>query len=316
MDLLQTLGEIGLGSRLKRISDLLMKETQLLYKNQNIDFDPYLFPTFNTIIKLKKTTNTEIRELLHITQPAVTQNLNKLLKQELIELKIDEFDKRKKWMTLSNKGEKLFNQLQPIWKILDKTVKQYTVFKADSLLEHLNYFEESIKNGNFMETIQEHIKSELEIKIVPHEKKYAPFFYDLNIEWLETFFYVEEFDKEVLSKPQQYIVDLGGHIFYAKQGNDILGTVALMKESEKSFELTKMAVAPNQRGKKIGQQLMQYCIDFAKENNFEKLFLYSNTKLENAIYIYRKFGFIEIPVEKDSPYDRSDIKMEFPINSN
>ncbi len=316
MDLLQTLGEIGLGSRLKRISDLLMKETQLLYKSQNIDFDPYLFPAFNTIIKLKKTTNTEIRDLLHITQPAVTQSLNKLFKNEWITLKIDEQDKRKKWITLSSKGEALYSVLQPLWNILDKTVKQYTVFPADSLLEHLNYFEEKIKNGDFMKTIQEQIKTELEINIVTHQEEYASPFYDLNIEWLETYFYVEEFDKEVLSKPQQYIIDPGGHIFYAKQGDEILGTVALMKENEKSFELTKMAVAPNQRGKKIGQKLMQYCIDFAKENNFDRLFLYSNTKLENAIYIYRKFGFIEIPVEKDSPYDRSNIKMEFPINSN
>ncbi len=309
MDLLQTLGEIGLGSRLKRISDLLMKETQLLYRNQNIDFDPYLFPAFNTIIKLKKTTNTEIRELLHISQPAVTQILNKLFKKELIKLKIDELDKRKKWITLSSKGETLYSEIQPLWNILDKTVKKYTVFPADSLLEHLNYFEEKIKNGDFMKTIQEQIKTELEISIVAHKKEYAPAFYDLNIEWLQTYFYVEEFDKEVLSKPQQYIIEPGGHIFYAIQGDEILGTVALMKDNEKSFELTKMAVAPNQRDKKIGQKLMQYSIDFAKENNFDKLFLYSNTKLENAIYIYRKFGFIEIPVEKDSPYDRSDIKM-------
>jgi len=313
MDLLQTLGEIGLGSRLKRISDLLMKEIQLLYKSQNIDFDPYLFPTFNTILKLKKTTNTEIRELLLITQPAVTQSLNKLFKNELIKLKIDEQDKRKKWITLSNKGENLFTELQPLWKILDKTVKQYTVFPADSLLEHLNYFEEKIKNGDFMKTIEEQIKTELEINVFAHKEEYAPAFYDLNIEWLQTYFYVEEFDKEVLSKPQQYIIDPGGHIFYAKQGDAILGTVALMKENEKSFELTKMAVAPNQRGKKIGQKLMQYCIDFAKENNFDRLFLYSNTKLENAIYIYRKYGFIEVPVEKDSPYNRSNIKMELLI---
>lgn len=309
MDLLQTLGEIGLGSRLKRISDLLMKETQLLYKNQNIDFDPYLFPAFNSIIKLKKTTNTEIRELLHISQPAVTQILNKLFKKELIKLKIDEQDKRKKWITLSSKGETLYSEIQPLWNILDKTVKQYTVFPADSLLEHLNYFEEKIKNGEFMKTIEAQIKTELEISIVAHKEEYAPAFYDLNIEWLQTYFYVEEFDKEVLSKAQQYIIEPGGHIFYAIQGGEILGTVALMKENEKSFELTKMAVAPNQRGKKIGQKLMQYCIDFARENDFDKLFLYSNTKLENAIYIYRKFGFIEIPVEKDSPYNRSDIKM-------
>lgn len=153
----------------------------------------------------------------------------------------------------------------------------------------------------------------MSLKIVPFQKKYSQAFYELNIEWLETFFYVEEFDKEVLSKPEKYIISPGGHIFFAIENDIVLGTVALMKETAKSFELTKMAVLPKQRGKKIGQQLMQYCIDFAEENNFDQLFLYSNTKLENAIYIYRKYGFIEIPVEKDSPYKRGNIKMVLQI---
>ena len=153
----------------------------------------------------------------------------------------------------------------------------------------------------------------MSIKIVPFQKQYAQAFYNLNIEWLETFFYVEEFDKEVLGKPEKYIINPGGHIFFALENDTVIGTVALMMESDKSFELTKMAVLPNQRGKKIGQQLMQYCIYFAKENNFQNLFLYSNTILKNAIYIYRKYGFIEIPVEPDSPYKRSNIKMELLI---
>ncbi len=151
------------------------------------------------------------------------------------------------------------------------------------------------------------------IKIIPFQKQYAQAFYDLNIEWLETFFYVEDFDKEVLSNPDKYIIQPGGHIFFAIENDTVLGTVALIKESDKSFELTKMAVLPNQRGKKIGQQLMQYCIGFAIENKFDNLFLYSNTLLENAIYIYRKYGFIEIPVEPDSPYKRSNIKMRLQI---
>jgi GNAT superfamily N-acetyltransferase len=74
-----------------------------------------------------------------------------------------------------------------------------------------------------------------------------------------------------------------------------------------------MAVLPHQRGQKIGQQLLQYCIDFAKANSFKSLILYSATKLENAIYIYKKFGFIELELEKDSPYKRSDIKMELTL---
>jgi predicted GNAT family N-acyltransferase len=151
------------------------------------------------------------------------------------------------------------------------------------------------------------------IKIKPYQEKYAPSFYELNIEWLESFFYVEDYDKEVLGNPNKYIIKPGGHIFFALDNEEVIGTVALMPISETVFELTKMAVAPNQRGKKIGQQLMQHCIDFSKENNLDKLIIYSSRKLENAIYIYRKYGFIEIPVEGNCHYERCDIKMELQI---
>ncbi len=155
----------------------------------------------------------------------------------------------------------------------------------------------------------------MSLEIIPFDKKYSNRFYDLNIEWLKTYFYVEPFDEEVLSKPENYIINKGGYIFFAKLENEIVGTVALMPlKNEEGFELTKMAVSPNHRGHKIGQQLMQYCIEFAKTEKFKRLLLYSNTILENAIYIYRKFGFIEIPVEENSPYKRSNIKMEYPIN--
>jgi len=49
---------------------------------------------------------------------------------------------------------------------------------------------------------------------------------------------------------------------------------------------------------------------FAKEKPITTLILYSNRILENAIYIYRKFGFKEIPLEGENPYDRADIKMK------
>jgi len=151
----------------------------------------------------------------------------------------------------------------------------------------------------------------MEINIISFDRKYEKDFYNLNIEWLKTFFYIEPFDKEVLSKPQDYIINKGGFIFFAKHDDVIVGTVALMPTQDKTIlELTKMAVSPKHRGLKIGQLLMQHCIKYSKQNHFKSLILYSNTKLENAIYIYRKYGFIEIPVEINSPYKRSNIKME------
>jgi len=151
----------------------------------------------------------------------------------------------------------------------------------------------------------------MNIDIINFEKQYTKDFYDLNVEWLKTFFYVEPFDEDVLSNPEKYIIDRGGHIFFARLNKQVVGTVALMPLGKNGlFELTKMAVSTNHRGYKIGQKLMQYCIVYAKSLGLPKLILYSNTKLENAIYIYRKYGFIEVAVESNSPYKRSDIKME------
>ncbi|WP_431134411.1 GNAT family N-acetyltransferase [Psychroserpens mesophilus] len=151
-------------------------------------------------------------------------------------------------------------------------------------------------------------------EIIPFDNQYSKDFYELNIEWLKTYFYVEPFDEEVLSKPKVYIIDKGGHIFFVKRDDFIIGTVALMPTpNPKVLELTKMAVQPNLRGQNIGQHLLQYCIDFAKSIQLDALILYSATKLENAIYIYRKFGFIELKLEQNSPYKRSDIKMELKL---
>ena len=147
-----------------------------------------------------------------------------------------------------------------------------------------------------------------EVKIVPFKEEYTNQFRDLNIEWLEKYFFVEAHDREVLENPQTYIIDNGGYIFFALFEGEVAGTVALINEPE-GYELSKMAVLPKFQGKKIGQHLMQYCIEFAREKGWKELLLYSNTILENAIYIYRKYGFKEVAMEKDKPYERGNIKM-------
>lgn len=152
------------------------------------------------------------------------------------------------------------------------------------------------------------------MQIVSYQEKYAAQFKALNIEWLETYFYVEPYDLKVLSNPDTYIISKGGHIFFVLLDDAVVGTVALMPMKEPLvFELTKMAVDTTLRGKGIGQQLMQSCIDFAKAKKLDKLVLYSNTILENAIYIYKKWGFVEVPLEATSNYERANIKMELII---
>ena len=153
----------------------------------------------------------------------------------------------------------------------------------------------------------------MNFEIISFQPEYAREFKDLNLDWLNKFFWVEPHDEEVLGNPEEFIIKPGGNIFFAKEEDTIIGTVALMKIEDKVFELTKMAVTPRAQGKKIGQKLMEHTLKFAKEQGWETLIIYSNRKLENAIYIYKKCGFEEIPIEQNNPYSRGDIKMKLEL---
>ena len=150
----------------------------------------------------------------------------------------------------------------------------------------------------------------MEINIINFQDNFEKDFFDLNIEWLEYFFQVEEYDYEVLSNSKKYIINKGGKIFFAESAGNIIGTVALMPTKNKLvFELTKMAVKPEYRNKGIGKKLLKKCIDYSKSNSYSSIILYSNKKLNNAIHLYRNFGFKEIKIEEKSPYLRANIKM-------
>jgi N-acetylglutamate synthase-like GNAT family acetyltransferase len=147
------------------------------------------------------------------------------------------------------------------------------------------------------------------IEIVDYKNEYAVYFHDLNKAWLEKYFVVEPIDKEMLSNPKHFFIDKGGFIFFAKLEEEIVGTFALIKESDTVYELSKMAVDEKYQGKKIGNAMLEYCIAKAKELGAVKVILFSNTILEPAIHLYRKYGFTEVPVG-NSEYKRSNIKME------
>jgi ribosomal protein S18 acetylase RimI-like enzyme len=151
------------------------------------------------------------------------------------------------------------------------------------------------------------------ITVIPFEEKYAGDFKQLNIEWLQQFFIIEAYDEYQLSHPMQEIIHKGGYIFLAKDEEKIIGTVALMKETDRSFELTKMSVTKDSQGRGVSKLLMDACVRLGKEKQWDRLFLYSNTVLVPAIQLYRRYGFTDIPLEMNSHYSRTNIKMELKL---
>jgi ribosomal protein S18 acetylase RimI-like enzyme len=146
-------------------------------------------------------------------------------------------------------------------------------------------------------------------KIIEYTDEHKQAFRLLNIKWLDHYNLTESHDLQILDDPRGTILDRGGVIYLAQSDNRIVGSAALMKEHDGEYELAKMAVATDYRGKGISKLLLEKCIGKATELKASKITLFSNHQLKAAIGLYEHYGFRHVPVV-DSPFATADVKME------
>ena len=150
------------------------------------------------------------------------------------------------------------------------------------------------------------------IEIIDYSDEFKDSFKRLNYEWIEKFFVVEQTDEYILTNPVESIIKKGGFIYFAKFNNGIIGTIALIKVDNSTYEIAKMAVTEVYQNQGIGKMLMNIAIKKAKDLNLERIILYSNTNLATAVNMYFKYGFRVIP-KSDFHNNRANIKMEMII---
>ncbi len=135
-------------------------------------------------------------------------------------------------------------------------------------------------------------------------------FRDINLEWIERFFAVEQKDRDVLGDPQKYILDPGGAILLACDGDEVLGVVALMVMDGGSVELAKMGVRPSAQGRGAGRMLVAAAIVHARAMGKSRVYIETNSKLGPALKLYREAGFQPLKQPQPSPYARADVQLE------
>lgn len=148
------------------------------------------------------------------------------------------------------------------------------------------------------------------MRIVPFAPHLAPAFTALNRAWIERLFTLEAADLKVLNDPQAAILDRGGQIFFALDGETPVGTAAAIRVSRGRYELAKMAVDPGHQGAGLGFRLGQAVINWVRLEGAQTLFLVTNSSLGGAIRLYQRLGFLHAPLPPGSEYARADVYME------
>ncbi len=149
------------------------------------------------------------------------------------------------------------------------------------------------------------------MNIETYKPEYKEAFIAMNLAWIEEMFQVEDEDRMVLGSIEERLAN-GGEIFFAiNDEGEIMASCMVAPLPSGEWEIEKFAVKKEFAGQGAGKACLQACMDFIKEKQIQKVIIVSNRKCVSAIHLYRKFGFIEIPVDKNKfPYERADIAFE------
>jgi GNAT superfamily N-acetyltransferase len=317
VDHLRSLGRVGLGSRLRRLSERLMGDVARVYKAAGIDFNPTWFPLFSLIAMLPEgsgITVVEAAKQLKLTHGAVSQFAKEMTRAHLIQTRAHADDARRRTLHLAMQGRSLRMRLRPLWQSLDVAVKELLAEARVDLLGAVTRIEDALDRESSESRILGHLRgrrdeSERALVITGYNARHRRDFERLNMEWITRHFWVEPDDQRVLGDPKRHIVDKGGEVLFALLDGKVVGTCALKKLGPTRFELAKMAVDESVRGRGIGARLLMATTEKARELGATELVLETHSSLESALRLYRNFGFEQIPLPKDVEHERTDTMM-------
>jgi DNA-binding MarR family transcriptional regulator/GNAT superfamily N-acetyltransferase len=316
MEFFNKVGKVALGSRLRLMTAIITDDAAKIYESYGMNFLPKWFPVFYTLMQEREVTITEIANEIGHSQPSVSKIIQEMIAAGLIEESLKSNDKRRNIVGLTAQGLEFSKELKLQLKDVEAAVDGLISQSTHNLWAALEEWEFLLEQKTLFKRVNEEKKKResQDVQIVDFELQYLDAFKALNVEWISTYFEMEEADYKALDNPQEYILNKGGKIFVALYRNEPVGVCALikMKDSNYDFEMAKMAVSPKAQGKNIGFLLGQAIIKSAGELGAAKIYLESNTILKPAINLYYKLGFQKV-YGLATPYKRCNIQMELKI---
>jgi DNA-binding MarR family transcriptional regulator/N-acetylglutamate synthase-like GNAT family acetyltransferase len=310
-DFLSELGLNAVVTRLKRASDAMLHDGKRMYKELGMDIEPNWFAIFKLLRKHGSLTIMEIADKIGLSHPSVISIVNKMMKAGYLRESRNAEDSRKRILTLTPKADERMPEFETVW---DAGTAGFKKMMHDTDILHvLDVLEDRIAEKGFRARALEQLEKYRSVEIIQYDEKYRTEFADLNYEWIAKFYTVEKHDREQLDDPYRYIIEPGGQIFFGLVNGEAVGTVALIRMDDESYELAKMAVSPKFQGYKIGEKLLEASIEFARSLGRKRIILESNTKQFAAINMYRKWNFSEIPLDPNSLFARANIRMQLDL---
>ncbi|WP_066826955.1 bifunctional helix-turn-helix transcriptional regulator/GNAT family N-acetyltransferase [Sphingomonas mali] len=305
-DVIALEGAVMLGSRLKRLAERFQAGAERIALDCGLPTQPSQMPLLTALDRHGPQSVGDLADRIGISQPAVTRILSRLVELGLVEASRDERDQRTRTIALTAYGRQTMETARTLlWPRLRAAVGE--VCDTETLLAQIALAETALA----AQPLDQRPRGGLAIR--RFSDALAPDFYRINAQWIEDMYTLEPTDIDVLTHPRERLIEPGGDVLFVEDPDlGIVGTCALQKTGERQFELTKMGVVPEARGRKAGEFLLHATIERAFALGCDRLYLLSNAKGAAGVHLYEKAGFVHdagIMEEFGKRYARCNVAM-------
>lgn len=119
--------------------------------------------------------------------------------------------------------------------------------------------------------------------------------------WLAIDLSFQDFAQEVAGLPGDYARRLGGALFVARVGTEVVGMVAFRRRDDTTAEMKRLYVRTSVRQAGVGRLLVARIIDKAREDGYHQMVLDTLPVMNPAQRLYESFGFRDVPAYYPSP---------------
>lgn len=155
-NIINELGELAIGARMRRLIDLLAKDVGKIYTEHGLEFETKYFALFYLISRRGSISIMDIAEELSFTHPAIIHMAKELEKKGYIEsLKAPE-DLRKRMLRLSKKGKAALPAFEKVWAKIARLNKQLMESQQNSLLKALEEMEALLEEKTYYKRFYKH----------------------------------------------------------------------------------------------------------------------------------------------------------------
>ncbi|BFH15501.1 helix-turn-helix domain-containing GNAT family N-acetyltransferase [Paenibacillus melissococcoides] len=256
------------------------------FLNEHIYDSPFSLTETRILYEIYTTPNCTakyIQERLDLDGGYVSRIIKRFEKEKMIDKHKCKEDGRNHLLYVTDHGKLIYKELekkanQQVGYILENL----NLEEKQKLVSSMNRIQEILSDSAFVKkeksvSIRSYYTSEDVKNIIEQQWTY----YHKVCKWDEGFlkYLYETFDAEI------------ERIWIAERNRQFAGCIGLVNSGPRVGQLRWFLVKPVFQKQGVGSQLIHSIVDYCKNHNYERIFLWTVRDMLNARFLYQKFGF-------------------------